>query len=404
MRVLYIACGNGLNPGIGGSLGRTLEVMRRLAATCDVSFLTTRGGDVAARRFGLNVSTQVLPASLGRQDERSLADRALAYVVSTLASLPLMARIPLPDVVFTDSDYFCDTVPAALLARRGARWVAMSHHRMTVGAAGLNRWLTSVSGTQQTASLRLIARQASLAFVYDTDMGRNVARELNRAGLPPERISGVSNGVSQADVDAAERLAVPAQYDACYVAGLRPNKGLYDIVPIWDRVRAHVPGATLALIGGAIPEYHEWLVRTIAATGLTEHIQVLGARTHTAALTAIASSRIYIAPSHEEGWGTALCEAMALGRPCIAYDLPTYRAPFHGGYAAVPCFDTTAFADGVAQLLCDDALAAQLGGVARHVGRRYEWSAVSARDHAEFVHLLDPSAGAASWPRPLMEG
>ncbi len=38
-------------------------------------------------------------------------------------------------------------------------------------------------------------------------------------------------------------------FDAAMV-GVRPNKGLYDIIPIWEKVLTMRPGTTLRLMGG----------------------------------------------------------------------------------------------------------------------------------------------------------
>lgn len=47
------------------------------------------------------------------------------------------------------------------------------------------------------------------------------------------------------------------------------------------------------------------------------------------------SSKVFVFPSHEEGWGIAVCEAMAAGLPIVAYDLAPFREffPRHGARA-----------------------------------------------------------------------
>ena len=43
------------------------------------------------------------------------------------------------------------------------------------------------------------------------------------------------------------------------------------------------------------------------------------------ALSVVKSVLVFVFPSHEEGWGIAICEAMACGLAVVAYDLPAYE-------------------------------------------------------------------------------
>lgn len=78
----------------------------------------------------------------------------------------------------------------------------------------------------------------------------------------------------------------------------------------------------------------------------------------------------------------AVCEAMAAGLPVVAYDLPVYRRIYGTAFAAVPCFDTRAFAAALAQVLDDTARHAGLRAAGLAQAAAFGWDAIAAADLA----------------------
>lgn len=165
------------------------------------------------------------------------------------------------------------------------------------------------------------------------------------------------------------------------MVGVRPNKGMHDIIPIWERVVAKRPGTTLTLMGGMAGETQ--VLEEIRRRGLPVEVfrpeggGFLPANLYHAKLK---EARILFAPSHEEGWGMAVCEAMASGLPVIAYDLPAYRQIYSGAYEAVPCFDHETFADAIVKVLDDATLFADLREKGFASSARYDWTGIARED------------------------
>lgn len=290
-----------------------------------------------------------------------------------------------PDVVITVSDYFCDIVPA-LAAKRtaGCRWIAWIHHReLPPSQRPGNRLVNTLTHRMQEWSLRRIARHADAAWTYDTDAGDLVRERLLSFGMPEERIRRMRCGVNVDDIHQAPEP--PAKTVDATMVGVRPNKGLHDILPVWERVLARRPGTTLRLMGGMSGEAET--LEEIRRKGLDRTITVfrpeggfLPAPEYYAKLK---ESRILFAPSHEEGWGIAVCEAMAAGVPVAAYGLPVYRRIYGDAFRLVPCFDADAFADAIVEMLESSSAYAEYRGRGLQCAESFDWDRIADDDGAE---------------------
>ena len=94
----------------------------------------------------------------------------------------------------------------------------------------------------------------------------------------------------------------------------------------------------------------------------------------------VKNCKVFVFPSHEEGWGIAICEAMACGLPVVAYDLPVYREIFKQGMVTVPLIDIKRFSEEVVNLLENDEKRRILGTKAKNQAKIYDWNSVAARE------------------------
>ena len=390
--ILWILNGCGLEGrSITGGPVRFHEVSKRFAAKGHVQhLLTTPGGRQMQTTLGCRLPMTVVPASLLLRNEPCRPFRLWSYVVTSLLWRLKAAKLPRADVLVTVSDYFCDIIPAlALKKRTGAKWIACIYHCETDPKTRPgNRLVNELTYRIQRWSFKRIAAKADSAWISDTLAGDEIERRLLAFGMPGSRIRRVQNGIDLSAItsapaagqsDNANNRATSA--DAVMI-GVRPNKGLHDIIPIWERVLKLRPGTTLMLMGGMSGETE--VVKKIAARKLPIAVfkpenGLLPAADYYAK---IREAKILFAPSHEEGWGIAVCEAMALGLPVVAYDLPAYQKIYRGAYKAIPCFDFDAFAKAIVQTLDDASESARLRSLGTACAARYDWSAIAAKDAA----------------------
>jgi glycosyltransferase involved in cell wall biosynthesis len=295
-------------------------------------------------------------------------------------------RLPDADVVITVSDYFCDVASACVmkLRRPGTRWIAWIHHKeLHPTQRPGNRLFNAITWRMQEWSFRRIARYADQAWVLDSDAGDLCAKRLLEMGMPTERIRKMQNGI---DTGSITQVSEAGKTVDAVMIGVRPNKGSLDVVPVWKCVQAIRPGTTLLLMGGMAGE--EALGKHIRREGLDGVITIFkpaeGWLPFDAYVRRIKSARVLFAPSHEEGWGIAVCEAMACGLPVVAYDLPVYRRVYGDALVAVPEGNPRAFAEAICRLLDDANRFSDYVRRGLERAGRYDWDRV-ARDDFDMV-------------------
>jgi glycosyltransferase involved in cell wall biosynthesis len=101
-------------------------------------------------------------------------------------------------------------------------------------------------------------------------------------------------------------------------------------------------------------------------------------------IATLKSSRVFLFPSYEEGWGIVVAEAMACGLPVIAYDLPAYREIFHAGMLRVPVGSVAKFADATKAVLRDEEKRVRLGREGRIQAEEYDLEEIAATE----LHLI----------------
>ena len=390
--ILWILNGCGLEGrGITGGPVRFHEVSKRFAADGRIQhLLTTSGGKQMQTTLGCQLPMTVVPASLLLRSEPCRPFRFWSYLVTSLLWRFRASKLPQTDVLVTVSDYFCDIVPALALKKRiGAKWIAWIHHCETDPKTRPgNRLVNELTFRMQRWSFKRIAKFADSAWINDTLAGDEIERRLLTLGMDKSKIRRMQNGIDLSSIQSASPIEQSNNpnnrtilSDAVMI-GVRPNKGLHDIIPIWQMVQKLRPGTTLTLMGGMSGEAE--VVKEIERLGLpiTVFKPENGFLPAADYYTKIKEAKILFAPSHEEGWGIAVCEAMSAGLPVVAYDLPAYRKIYPGAYSAVPCFDHAMFAHAIARILNDPAEYARLQNLGRICASQYDWNAIAASDSA----------------------
>lgn len=197
--------------------------------------------------------------------------------------------------------------------------------------------------------------------------------------LEAHRIRVIYNGIDLAhlrDVPADARRDVRTELGIApdapvvtMIARMHPMKGNSTMVRIMRRVVDECPGAVLVLAGdGPDRAPCEALV---AELGLGGQVRFLGHRHDVPEL--LAASDVVVMPSRSEGLGLAAIEALAAGRPVVAFDVGGLKEVVSEGVDGycVPAGDEAAFAEAVIRLLADRVLLQRFGERARESAVRF---------------------------------
>jgi glycosyltransferase involved in cell wall biosynthesis len=311
--------------GFGGGERVTLELLRRLGARHEVALWT------------------------GRFDVAATYPELAAFPRVELRPWQWLTRRPDADAVITNS------FGASLLALRHPATICYLHTlRSTYLRGGARPDLVARRLLDRAA----LARAAALA----TNSDYTAVTAERRYHRPVE--------VVPPGVDAAW-LALPPHIGsyALYVGRLAPEKGIERLLA-WS---ADLPLDVL-IAGAGAPE-EERRLRALAGP----RVRFAGPLTGQALLDAYAGARFLALLPDAEEFGLAALEAMAAGKPVVAFaggGLPELVRHERTGLLVR---DAAGFADAVTRLLASDELTARLGAAGREAARAYTWERFTRR-------------------------
>lgn len=221
---------------------------------------------------------------------------------------------------------------------------------------------------------RLIAReleQASRVVVLSGSW-----REFVLGAAPAARALVVPNYVG------APRAPAPAERDGIrvvFLGELGRRKGVYDLLPAWQRVAGRLPGATLLLAGNGETSA---VAAEVERLRLGASVRLLGWVGGEEKTRLLAGADIFVLPSHNEGLPMSLLEAMSFGLAVISTrvgGIPDAVREGDEGLLLEPG-DVDGLAAALERLASDAALRRRLGEAARRrVERDFSPAAAIAR-------------------------
>jgi phosphatidylinositol alpha-mannosyltransferase len=250
--------------------------------------------------------------------------------------------------------------------------------------------------TSTTKSLTLSVFQGILRPWHEKIVGRiavsDLARRWQMEALGSDAVE-IPNGV---DVEVFASAPTMDDYPRAGKSVLflgrfdEPRKGMAVLLAALPKVVERFPDIELLIVGrGDEDELRE------EAGKLAKHLRFLGAVDELEKASAMRSTDVYCAPNTGgESFGIVLVEAMAAGAPVVASDLPAFRRVLVDGAAGrlVPVDDADGLADGLIEMLEDDAARKQYAAAAAEAVQRYDWSVVA----SEIMRVYETVAGAGA--------
>jgi len=212
--------------------------------------------------------------------------------------------------------------------------------------------------------------------------------ELVGLGVRPAAVSVVHNGTAAPGPAAAvPRTPFPS---VCVLGRLVPHKRVELALEAAARIRAHLPGLRVLVVGQGWWEPR--LREAVDRLGLQGTVELLGWVDEETKQRVLASSWALAMPSLKEGWGLAVLEAAASGTPTVAFRAAGgLRESVLHGTTGLLAGDLDEFTRHLAWVLLNRHLRERLGEAARAHAARFTWpQAVAA-----FAAVLDGATGPA---------
>jgi glycosyltransferase involved in cell wall biosynthesis len=235
----------------------------------------------------------------------------------------------------------------------------------------------------QRPLLPLIVRRAAAVATVSAASRRDIVELL---GVPEHRVLMLPGAPhpacrvpSPAEVERVRKAyGLPRRYIVS-VGTLEPRKNLPTLLRAFDRLRAQ-PGTAdldLVVIGGRGWRDRE-LRAELAARLASGRLHTLGYVPEGDLVALYGGAEVLAYPSHFEGFGLPVVEAMACGTPVVTTDVPALREVSGGAAVLVPLGDELALADAVAHVVRDPEAraAARANGLAR--AKTFSWEASAA--------------------------
>lgn len=267
-------------------------------------------------------------------------------------------------------------LPGLLAELRPGRCVVHAHdaHAVTLGGLGAMLARRPFVATRRvdfhlrrrgfwSRAHRVIAISHAVGDVLEAD------------GIAPDRITIVHSGIALDDARRASRLGIrdrlglaPDVTIAANVAALTPHKDHATLLRTAARLAGRFPSLHW-VVAGEGPERGA-LERLRRELGLDQRVHLLGHIPDPARL--IADADLFVMSSREEGLGTSVLDAMAIGIPVAsttAGGLPEMLQD--GAGVLAPPGDAAALAGAIARLLTEPGLARSVAALATEAVQRF---------------------------------
>jgi len=341
---------------LGGAENSLLLLMKHLDLSSWQPILACCGGPLADRTSSLGVAVHILPMPRLRRSPRLLRDW-----LTGARAIAALARQTGTELMYTNT--IRSTLYGALAARLAG--LPLIWHMRDFWLSEFQPRYPSVDALGK----RLLCAAATRVLTNSHAVAAN---------LPCRRkVTAVHNGVEIGRFDPAMdgqpfrgQQGIPSQAPLVGMVGrMRPWKGQERFLRAMARVLVEIPETWFAIIGGAIFEitdgYTEQLRKLSTGLGLAGRVIFAGHMEDVR--PALAALDVFVHPGDPEPFGLVNIEAMAMGKPVVAFDhgaLPEIVMDKETGILVAPR-DEEALAAAVITLLRDTDLRQSMGKAGR---------------------------------------
>ncbi len=168
------------------------------------------------------------------------------------------------------------------------------------------------------------------------------------------------------------KLGIGGEPVVLFLGRLHFKKGLDLLIPAFDRVQQHYPGATLLIVGPDNDNYGVQVRSWVHARGLDSSVQFVGHLDKSDVIQAYVDADVFVLPSYTENFGMTVVEAMACELPVVISDQVNIHTEVaeSGGGVVTHC-DAKELADALLEVLGNADMRRTMGQAGRRLVKAY---------------------------------
>lgn len=264
------------------------------------------------------------------------------------------------DFVWSGSDFWPDSIPAFLikLFNKRIKWIASFYLFAPAPWSKANpyriNFKTYVIGLlyylTQLPIYYIVKHFADIILVTSApDIQKFLTKKRNYNSIIAVQ-GGVDINDSEEYLKSNSIISVNKRtYDACFVGRFHYQKGILELIDIWNYVVKDKKNAKLALIG--VGPLEDQVRDKIIAYNLVDNIDLLGFMDGSAKHNIFKHSKIIVHPATYDSGGMAAAEGMAWKLPGVSFDLDALKSYYPKGMLKVTPGDLSGFAQTILNLL-----------------------------------------------------
>jgi glycosyltransferase involved in cell wall biosynthesis len=385
LNILIVTNGWGVKTIAGGEY-HILHVLERWGKEHKVSIIIPKSGYLFSKNILLSIDGYPIYFSSNENEVGGHGRELIYYMLRILRSslfFTFKSKQNKPDVIIATSHLIYDVLPALILHKRlnskKSKLVVYVHHILRPFRSYKQGIWSNINLLNEKISLRL-CKKADLVFVVNPE----IKDALIAKGFDADKIVLTDNGVEHNFIDSVK--VNEKRYDGCFCGRIDPKKGVYELVEIWEQVLKSFPESKLVIIGDG-PVYFD-VMRRVKNKALDKNITFTGFLSGERKISTIKSSKIFVSPSYEEGWGIAVSEAMACGLAVVCYNLSAYKI-FGNGIIKVDVGNKEQMTNAVINLIADSKKQKSLADNSREViTNMMDWDKISVKQLREIASIF----------------
>ena len=341
LRILFI---NDLYaPFVGGATTHQLELAKGLVTRGHRVRVITSRIPGTARSQELD-GVEIYRITVGAAYER--------YLFALLSIPPILRHLDSFDIV--QAPTFIPAFPASVCARLGDKPVLLTVHELFG-----DLWPSFFPGRTSLGSLFRAAEKAALHLPFHryVAVSNYTRKALLERGIPSAQCETIYPGIDysfwtktlgqQEDFRKQHGLGDRFIYMSYGRAGI--SKGMEFLLAAAEIVAKTIPEAKLLLVLNEGPMFETLANRIRGSHALANHVILKSNLKLIELRDALSSADCVVVPSLSEGFGFAIAEAGAMGKPVIASDVGSVPEVVSGKNILVPSRDSKALADAIAR-------------------------------------------------------